>query len=297
MKGFLDWLLARRHRPILLAAAASLLVPVVTAALVALETLRSGLKDTLPGAAIGAGAVAALLLLSARVQGGSDSLAAVYAGVAVFTFAAGLGLGVLLRWAKGLALAFRALVLAVAGAVLVASLFGPGGGDLLAPLFDYIAAIGAPAATEEQLAAFREAQPLVLGLLAAGVLCALAMALFLAYWLCGIAVGDTRFGKEFRELRLGRSLGIPAMVLITAGLVLGAPLVQNLAALALVGFVFQGLSVMHAWAHARRWHAALVAGVYVLLITPLTGVVVLGLSAVGLMDNWFDLRAPLRPRT
>src|SRR5690606_6141195 len=129
MKGFLDWLLARRHRPILLAAAASLLVPVVTAALVALETLRSGLKDTLPGAAIGAGAVAALLLLSARVQGGSDSLAAVYAGVAVFTFAAGLGLGVLLRWAKGLALAFRALVLAVAGAVLVASLFGPGGGD------------------------------------------------------------------------------------------------------------------------------------------------------------------------
>src|SRR5690606_18828545 len=114
MKGLLDWLLARRHRPILLAAAASLVVPVVTAALVALETLRSGLKDTLPGAAIGAGAVAALLIVSARAQGG-DSLAAVYAGVAVFTFAAGLGLGVLLRWARGLAPAFRALVLAVAG--------------------------------------------------------------------------------------------------------------------------------------------------------------------------------------
>ncbi|MFO7288214.1 MAG: hypothetical protein LOD94_05685 [Gammaproteobacteria bacterium] len=296
MKGFLDWLLARPHRPILLAAATSVLVPVVTVAIVALETLRSGFRDTLPGAAIGAGVVAALLVISARVQGG-DTLSALYAGIVVFAFAAGLGVGVLLRWARGIERAFRALVLVMAGGVFAVSLFGPGGGDLFAPLFDYIAEIGAPDATEEQRAAFRAAQPFVLGLLAAGMLSALVIALFLAYWLCGIAVGDTRFGREFRELRLGRSLGIPAMVLITAGLVLGAPLIQNLAALALVGFVFQGLSVMHAWAHARRWHTALVAGVYVLLITPLTGVVVLGLSAVGLMDNWFDLRAPLRPRT
>jgi len=296
MKGFLDWLLARPHRPILLAAATSVLVPVVTVAIVALETLRSGFRETLPGAAVGAGAVAALLVISARVQGG-DSLAALYAGIVVFAFGAGLGVGVLLRWARGIERAFRALVLVMAGVVFVVSLFGPGGGELFTPLFDYIAEIGAPDATEEQLTAFRAAQPFVLGLLAAGMLSALAMALFLAYWLCGIAVGDTRFGREFRELRLGRSLGIPAMVLITAGLVLGAPLIQNLAALALVGFVFQGLSVMHAWAHARRWHTAIVAGIYVLLITPLTGVVVLGLSAVGLMDNWFDLRAPLRPRT
>src|SRR5690606_15587267 len=296
MKGFLDWLLARPHRPILLAAATSVLVPVVTVAIVALETLGGGFRGPWPGAAVGAGAVAALLVISARVQGG-DSLAALYAGIVVFAFGAGLGVGVLLRWARGIERAFRALVLVMAGVVFVVSLFGPGGGELFTPLFDYIAEIGAPDATEEQLTAFRAAQPFVLGLLAAGMLSALAMALFLAYWLCGIAVGDTRFGREFRELRLGRSLGIPAMVLITAGLVLGAPLIQNLAALALVGFVFQGLSVMHAWAHARRWHTALVAGVYVLLITPLTGVVVLGLSAVGLMDNWFDLRAPLRPRT
>lgn len=297
MKAFLDWLLARRHRPILLAAAFSSLVPVVTAAIVALETLRSGIRDTLPGAAIGAGAIAALLLVTARSQAEAGSLATVHAVITVFTFGAGLGLGALLRWAKGLTLAFRGLLVVVAAGVLLISLFGPGGGDLLAPLFDYVVSLGARGATDEQLAAFREAQPLVLGLLAAGVFCALAIALFLAYWLCGIAVGDTRFGREFRELRLGRSLGIPAMVLITAGLVLGAPLVQNLAALALVGFVFQGLSVMHAWAHARRWHVALVGAVYVLLVTPLVGIVVLGLSAVGLMDNWFDLRAPLRPRT
>lgn len=296
MKTIVDWLLARRHRTILIAAVLAPLVPVMTAALVALETLRSGFRETLPGAAIGAGAIAALLSVASRAQG-PESLAAAHAMIAVFTFAAGLGLGALLQWAKGLVPAFRGLVIGVAAGVLVLSLFGPGGGDLLAPLFDYLISLGMRGATEEQLAAFQAVQPLVLGLLAAALFCVLAVALFVAYWLCGIAVGDSRFGKEFRGLQLGRSLGIPAMVLITSALVLPAPVVQNLAVLALAGFVFQGLSVMHAWAHVRRWHAVFVVPVYALLITPMFGVVVLALSAVGLMDNWFDLRAPLRPRT
>jgi hypothetical protein len=64
--------------------------------------------------------------------------------------------------------------------------------------------------------------------------------------------------------------------------------------LALAAFVLQGLAILHAWAHAKRWHVAFVAPVYVLLVTPLMLLVLLGLGTLGLLDNWFDLRAPLR---
>jgi uncharacterized protein YybS (DUF2232 family) len=81
---------------------------------------------------------------------------------------------------------------------------------------------------------------------------------------------------------------------VALGLVFDTALVQNLSALALLAFVFQGLAVLHAWAHAKRWHPGLVAPVYVLLVTPVRVLVIFVLSAVGLLDNWFDLRARLR---
>jgi hypothetical protein len=283
----------------LIAGAAMPLVPVVSAAIVALETVRGGVAATLPMAGL-AGAVLVLLWAVVGPQLGVDPLyGTVYAAVAVAIFVVGVALGALLRWARRLSLAFEAILVLGAACVLVLNLFGPGGSDLFTPLFDQLveALTADQNVTEAQLEAFRQAQPLVLGLLAAGLTSTLVLSLFLAYWLCGIAVGEPRFGAEFRELRLSRAIGIPATILVTLSLVLRAPLVQNLTALALVGFLFQGLSVLHAWAHVRRWHAGYVAPVYVLLLTPLRGLIVLGLAAAGLMDNWFDLRAPLRPRT
>jgi uncharacterized protein YybS (DUF2232 family) len=93
---------------------------------------------------------------------------------------------------------------------------------------------------------------------------------------------------------MGRVLGVPALVLISIGLVLDTPLVQNLTPLVLFAFLFQGLAVMHAWAHAKKWHPLLVGLIYLLFVTPLTGVTILGLSVVGLLDNVFNLRSPLR---
>jgi len=300
MKAFVDWLLARRWRPILVAGAAMPLVPVVSAALVALETVRSGVGPTAPLAALCSAVLVFLWVVIGPMLGLDPRFMSLYAGVAVAVLAVGLALGALLRWAGRLALAFEAILVLGVAAVLALNLFGPGGSDLLAPVFDELveALRTGQDVSEEQIEAFRQAQPLVLGLLAAGLATTLVLALFLTYWLCGIAVGEPRFGTEFRDLRLSRVIGIPATVLVTLSLVLQTPLVQNLTALALIGFLFQGLSVLHAWAHARRWHAGYIAPVYVLLLlTPLRGIIVLGLAAAGLMDNWFDLRAPLRPRT
>lgn len=300
MKAFVDWLVARRWRPILVAAATLPLVPIVPTALVALETVRSGVGPTLPLAALVGGLFVLMWTIIGPLLGLDPLLASVYGGVAIVVFAVGVGLGGLLRWAGRLVLAFEAILVLGMGGVVVLNLFGPGGSDLFAPVFDRLLAAlqSEQQMTAAQLEAFRQAQPLVLGLLAAGFATTLALSLFVAYWLCGIAVGERRFGAEFRELRLSRVIGIPATILITVGLVLQAPLVQNLAALALVGFLFQGLSVLHAWAHARSWHPGYLAPVYVLLLlTPLRVYIVLVLAAAGLMDNWFDLRAPLRPRT
>jgi hypothetical protein len=119
-------------------------------------------------------------------------------------------------------------------------------------------------------------------------------ALLLAYWLLTVARGEVRFGAEFRALKLGRLLGAIATLVIAAGLVFDAPVVQNLTALALLGFLFQGFAVLHAWAYAKRWHVGVLVPVYVLLVTPLTVVVVLAFGIVGLLDNWLDLRARLR---
>ena len=122
----------------------------------------------------------------------------------------------------------------------------------------------------------------------------LAGVLLLGFWWRTAASGEPRFGLEFRQLRLGRWLGALATVVVALGLVFSAPLVQNLLPMALFGFVFQGLAVLHAWAHARRWHVAILVVFYLLLLSPLTVLVMLPLSVVGLVDNWLDLRRLVR---
>ncbi|MBN1238189.1 MAG: hypothetical protein JXB36_06790 [Gammaproteobacteria bacterium] len=294
MKAFVDWVLAGRYRLIVLAAVFAPLLQVVTIALIALDTMRRGLSQASVGAAIALLGLLVVASLTAALTGASP---ATIGWIGFGSFAAGLGLGWLLRWAGGLAGAFQGVVLFCVVAVVAISVIGPGPEVLFAPMLDgLVELLRENQATDQQIEAFREAQPVMFGLFAAALLVQLIAALFLAYWWNGLAAGDSRFGTEFRDLKLSRALGFPASLLVAFGLVLDAPLVQNLTPLALFGFVFQGLAVMHAWAYAKGWHVGLLVPVYVLLITPLISVIILGLSAVGLVDNWFDLRAPLRPR-
>jgi len=96
---------------------------------------------------------------------------------------------------------------------------------------------------------------------------------------------------------MGRVLGAIATLVIVIGLASKVELVQNLMPLALLGFLLQGVAVVHAWAHAKRWPPGLVAPLYVLLLMPAVNVLVaVPLSVVGVVDNWFDLRALIRPQ-
>src|SRR5690606_41488662 len=82
MKAFVDWLLARRWRPILVAGATMPLVPMVSIAFVALETVRTGVGATLPLAALGGALFVLLWTVLGPLPGLDPPVVAVYGGVA-----------------------------------------------------------------------------------------------------------------------------------------------------------------------------------------------------------------------
>ena len=83
-------------------------------------------------------------------------------------------------------------------------------------------------ATEEQIAVIRGWSSLFFGFFGAFVFSQLAAALLLGYWLNSLDGEEGSFGREFRALKLGRVLGIPATLLMASYLVLDVALVQNL---------------------------------------------------------------------
>ena len=203
----------------------------------------------------------------------------------------------LIRRAGNLVLAYQAAVLVAMVLVAAIWILGFDVRSFFAPAVqELVALLESNEMPSEDVALIQERGAAVV--LAAAMFWQLVGTLLLGYWWFLLATRQRRFGQEFRRLALGRVLGAIATVLIVLVLALDNELVQNLAPLALLGFVVQGVAVVHAWAHARRLPPALLAPLYVLLLVPALNVlVVLPLSVVGVVDNWFDLRALIRPQT
>ncbi len=288
MRGFVLWLLERRYRLILLAVALCPIVPLVSIALLSLETQARGTQQGLLSAGLSLVGVALVALAA------SASLPAML-GVGAAAVLLGVILGALMGWSRSLTLAFQATTLACALAVVIAMLAVA---DPAAVWAEPIAAVAerlrASGASAEQLAVLESLAPVLFGLLAAAALGVLVGAACLGRWWYALAQADLDFGSEFRALRLGRILSAPATVLVIVGLLTNFMLLENVIPVMLLAFLFQGLAVAHAWSHARSWHPALLTGVYILwlLPTPLAAAVSVLLSSVGLVDSWIDLRAP-----
>lgn len=290
MKTVVDWLLAQRLRPVVFAVAFAPILPVVTAALMVLASAARGPNQTLIGASLGIVAVWVLAIVT-------DSSFWLLVAPAAVSLLAGVAIGGLLRWARAMGLAFQATVLGCFGVTVLVVLFGPPSAQLFAPAAEYlIDMLERAAAPQSQIDLVRGLQPIMLGLTAAGAFVQLVVAMLLGYWWLTLARGEPGFGAEFRALKLGRVLGWPAMALVAVGFFWDLALVQNLTPLAMCAFLFQGAAVMHAWAHAKQWHVGAIVPVYILLVTPFMAIPMLGLSVAGLLDNIFDLRAPLRAR-
>jgi hypothetical protein len=290
VRAFVHWVLAQRYRLIVLAIALAPLLPTVTAALVALETLARGQSTGTRSAGYVLLGTAALGLVSSANLG-------LVIGIAAVTVLAGVLIGTVLRSSDSLLLAFQAALLACLGAVSLVGWFGPGPGVLFGPMMDEAAELlRMRGATPDQIVAVQSWEGVLLGLMGALAFAQIVAAILLAYWWAGLESGRQALGEQFRRLRLGRVLGVPATVVIGFSLIMNTATIQNLAPVLLVAFAFQGLAIVHTWAYARRWHVAVLAVIYLLLITPLFGVLVLVMGLLGLIDNWFDLRAAVRPQ-
>ena len=290
MKVFVSWALARRYRLIVLAVALAPIIPVIATALIALETIKRG---NLQGSYSAALSILGVLLL-AFVSGAGVQFAG---ALGVATLVTGVGVGCLVRWSRSMALAFQAIVLLCLLGVLGSGVLWPDPSAAFDPLIEsFVETLSFGGATEEQINVIQGWQPMLLGILFVTLFFQLSGALLLAFYWLAFTEGGWSFGEQFRSLRLGRVLGWPATLVIGLGMAFNVLLVQNLIPLALACFLFQGLSVLHTWSKLRQWHPVVLGVLYLLMITPLTGVVMLLLSSVGLLDNWINMRALMRPR-
>lgn len=128
-----------------------------------------------------------------------------------------------------------------------------------------------------------------------------AVALFLAlqtislllarYWQA-LLYNPNGFGQEFRQLHFGKVAANIALVITVFAITTANEMVLNLFFVAIVLMMFQGLAVIHNLVAKCKLNPALLIGVYVFMLFSLqSGAVgLLLVSAIGLLDNWLNLR-------
>lgn len=125
------------------------------------------------------------------------------------------------------------------------------------------------------------------GALAAMTLAAILTSLFLGRWWSTLLQRPGEFGAEYRQLRLGRVLGIGVTMLFVLALSLDSPMIDSLAWVGLAGLSFQGLAAAHRGKAVGRLNRGWLAAIYVLLLMPLsTSITVFVLAVWGFTDNW-----------
>ncbi|MCC7258852.1 MAG: DUF2232 domain-containing protein [Gammaproteobacteria bacterium] len=214
-----------------------------------------------------------------------------------------LGLGALLSWLLAAALGHLRSIGSLNLAVQATVLLGFAGAlgfiawnsdpeayweDILVDLAERARAVGLDLGPDDLLPT---AAQLMTGMMSASAVASALGALFLGSWWAGAQTG-MRFADEFRRLRMGRVLGLVAAVvgaLLLTGLRTGA---DDLLLVLGVGFVVQGLAVLH-WLGARHnWPGLWPLAVYLplALVPALAAFELVGLALLGLIDNGYSLR-------
>jgi hypothetical protein len=137
------------------------------------------------------------------------------------------------------------------------------------------------------------------GIAATGIALSTLLSLFLGRSWQAILFNPGGFGAEFRELRLGRWLGVAALLVVLASLLpldAVAVIADQVLIVLFALFVLQGLAVAHAGAARRKLHVAWLVALYVLALIVLPQLLAL-VAAVGLVDNWLDLRQRIPAKT
>ena len=286
MAGPMEWLLGRRVSRVTLTA---LLFPlpllaVVSAAIAVLTASTQSWRIALVDAALSA---ALLMLLTVLVDGPWIEM----------------GIGAGLTWGVAVLLGHLSRVTSLNLAVQSAVLLGFAGAmiflvvsrdpqayweQVLGDLAERARSAGLEVGPADLLPM---AAQLMTGLMSASAIASALGALFLGVWWAG-PVGGRSFGEEFQGLRMGRVLGVLAGVIGVLALTGLKPSVDDLLLVLGVGFIVQGLAVVH-WHGARHeWPKVWPLALYLpLALVPALAVIeMLLLALVGLVDNAYRLR-------
>ena len=288
MAGFLRFVTRSRYHAVGVSALSLLMPPFsfVAAAIIGLATLRYGAGE---GAVVLAGSA---VLFALAMWGFAASAAPAVVFVAVTGLPA-LALCALLRATSSQSLVLAAATLAAGASILALYLLVA---DPVAwwtgIIRDFLAVRGDGAGVDPQsLDPLVELlAPMITGFPAAVVVTSMA-AVFLARWGHAVLDNPGGFGREFRELRLGRRFAAGAG-LVAAIALFAAPRGtgpgQDLLMLLVAVYAIQGMALVHGLVAlrggARGWLIAMYAS---LLLMPVT---VLALSVAGFSDDWLDYR-------
>lgn len=135
---------------------------------------------------------------------------------------------------------------------------------------------------------------MVPGMLAVAMTAALIVSLILGRWWQAILYNPGGFRAGFHELRHGQLAILAGGALFILAALTGQPLIENLALVAILVLMFQGLAVCHAFVHRRGMGSYWLAPVYVLLTVGTVPVMSL-LAALAILDNVIDLRSRFAP--
>ena len=214
----------------------------------------------------------------------------------ISTWAAAMLLGALTGAFGSLTLSLQALmmvgVLALGGFTLVVDDPTAFWESILVKFAEQMSELGMPLAEPEALLGLA---PIMSGLVASSIVMSSTLALLIGTWWAGGARG-TDFRAMFVDIRLGYVVG-GISVLAGGAALLGMGQFSGSVLLVLgIGFVFQGLAVVHWLMAARNLPWVFLIPVYVPLFLGASILVItlLMLAAIGFVDNWYDLRRAAR---
>jgi len=160
--------------------------------------------------------------------------------------------------------------------------------SILARFAEQMSAFGMPLAEPE---AVLELAPIMSGLVASSVVMSSTLALLIGTWWAGGA-GGAEFRALFVSIRLGYVVGGIAVLAGLAALLGMGQVAGNVLLVLGIGFVFQGLAVVHWLVAARGLPWALLILVYLpmFLGASILVLTLFLLATVGFVDNWYGLR-------
>ena len=265
----------------------SVLLPVVGLLAGACIVLLALKLDWRRAAGVIAGAGAALAVLSYALHGVRGGMPA-FVGASLLQWLPLLPLAMLWRRCRSPSWPLVAAAATAAVAVAAASLL-PGVEDWWRNmLLDYARLLGVG---DDATAALLAMVPYMSGIALSSLLLIWSLMLLLGRWLQSLLDAPGRFRDEFTSLEIGRGVAVFGIAALAASMLAEAPVLRQLALVAMPLFLLQGVAVAHGWlaglAQRRLWLAGFYALLAAAVVEPLLWLAVV---ALGWAESLFGLR-------